>query len=98
MTYLSTLQLGLEPSIKKHFTKAFEDFTPLEDQAILKEQHRLISALNPQTPIIFRSNHASNALPLKGTLPKDKDRLLVELDHALSVGQSALVPKAFRGF
>jgi hypothetical protein len=36
------------------------------DLAILKEQERLISGLNPPHPIIFRNNHASNALALAG--------------------------------
>ena len=31
------------------------------------------------TRAIFRSNHASNALPLGGNLPKDKEKLLAIL-------------------
>jgi hypothetical protein len=27
-------------------------------------------------PVVFRSNHASNCLPLGGTLPEDRDKLL----------------------
>jgi len=33
---------------------------------------------------LFRSNHASNYLPLKGTLPQDKEKLLEMIDYALS--------------
>jgi radical SAM superfamily enzyme YgiQ (UPF0313 family) len=32
---------------------------------------------------VFRSNHASNYVSLRGTLPKDKDRMLAQLDAAL---------------
>jgi radical SAM superfamily enzyme YgiQ (UPF0313 family) len=32
---------------------------------------------------VFRSNHASNHLPLAGSLPKDKERLLATLDRIL---------------
>ena len=33
---------------------------------------------------VFRSNHASNYVPLAGRLPKDKARLIVELDSAIA--------------
>ena len=34
--------------------------------------------------IIFRSNHASNYLNLRGNLPEDKEELLEEINYALS--------------
>ena len=46
--------------------------------------------------VIFRSDHASNYLPLKGTLPKDRDRLLAQLGAAQS-GEVALRPEWARG-
>jgi len=45
---------------------------------------------------VIRTNHASNYLPLAGTLPKDKPRLLATLDAALSRGRAALRPEAWR--
>ncbi len=98
VNYLSTLQLGLEEDAKDNFYKHFSDFKALDDFEILQEQKRFIELLNPTNKIIFRSNHASNALHLSGTLPKDRDRLVTELEHALEMGQSALVPDIFRGF
>lgn len=98
ITYLSTLQLGLEEGAKERFLKAFDSFASLNDLQILNEQRELISLINPPQKIIFRSNHASNALHLSGTLPKDHDRLLSEIDEALKVGEGALVPQRFRGF
>lgn len=98
ITYLSTLQLGLEEEAKERFLKAFDSFASLNDLQILNEQRELISLINPPQKIIFRSNHASNALHLSGTLPKDHDRLLSEIDEALKVGEGALVPQRFRGF
>lgn len=35
---------------------------------------------------------------LAGTLPRDKDRLVQELEVALNMGERAFVPKIFRGF
>ena len=98
VTYLSTLQLGLEEDAKENFYKHFSDFKALDDDAILDEQKRFIELLEPKNRVIFRSNHASNALHLAGTLPKDKEKLLRELDYAISIGEEAYVPNAFRGF
>lgn len=98
INYLSTLQLGLEDGIKKRFYSSFDCFQELDDYQILDEQKRFIELLNPGNRVIFRSNHASNALHLAGTLPKDKNRLLYELQEALKIGKSALVPNMFRGF
>ncbi|MBQ1620194.1 MAG: radical SAM protein, partial [Oscillospiraceae bacterium] len=33
---------------------------------------------------IFRSNHASNYLPLKGTLNRDREALIEQIDRALA--------------
>jgi hypothetical protein len=97
VTYLSTLQLYLDPSITEEFQRKFgEPFEMPDDLAILKEQERLISGLNPPQPIIFRSNHASNALALAGNLPKGRDRLLLQLREAMD-GQRPLRPSYMRG-
>lgn len=98
INYLSTLQLGLEEGSGERFFKQFEDFRMLDDVQILEEQKRLLEQLNPTNRVIFRSNHASNALHLSGTIPKDTARLLQEIKTALSVGENAFVPKWIRGF
>jgi radical SAM superfamily enzyme YgiQ (UPF0313 family) len=97
-TFLSTLQLTLEDSLVEDYKKAFDgDFEYQDDDGILAEQAHLIAALEPSRPIIFRSNHASNCLPLAGNLPKDKDRILQEIALARD-GQMALRSKFMRGF
>lgn len=95
--YLSTLQLHLDPVQEADFRHKFgEPFEYQSDDAILVEQETLLQALAPRTPVIFRSNHASNALPLAGTLPKDKDRLLATVAMARQ-GKVSLRPQHFRG-
>lgn len=98
INYLSTLQLGLEEGSGERFFKQFENFKMLDDVQILEEQKRLLEQLNPTNRVIFRSNHASNALHLAGTIPKDTARLLQEIKAALSIGENAFVPKWIRGF
>jgi radical SAM superfamily enzyme len=98
ITYLSTLQLGLDEDVKDKFYKPFTNFKHLDDMVILQEQKEFISKLHPQNKIIFRSNHASNALPLLGNLPKDKERLIATIDLSIEMGEESLVPKMLRSF
>jgi coproporphyrinogen III oxidase-like Fe-S oxidoreductase len=96
--YLSTLQLGLEPVVREEFFHKFgEPFEFQDDAAILDEQAQLIARLEPPSPVIFRSNHASNALPLAGTLPKDREKLL-EAIAAARAGAIPLRPDWARGY
>ncbi len=95
--YLSVLQLGLEPQAAERFRERFEGaFEPQDDAAILVELEHLLEGIDPPRPVIFRSNHASNALALAGTLPKDKNRLLAEI-RAAQDGKLRLRPDWLRG-
>lgn len=98
--YLSTLQLRLDERTRPHFLERFQRFgAPFEDQddqGILEELARLLSGLAPRTPVVFRSNHASNCLPLAGTLPVDQERLL-SLVAAARAGATSLRPAWRRG-
>jgi coproporphyrinogen III oxidase-like Fe-S oxidoreductase len=97
VSYLSTLQLYLDESMVEEFHRKYgEPFEMPDDLAILNEQERLISGLNPPQPVIFRSNHASNALALAGNLPKDKEKLLLQLSEAMA-GHRPLRPHYLRG-
>lgn len=97
VTYLSTLQLYLEEIAYDEFmTKFGEPFEPQEDMAILKELERLLQNIKPPAPVIFRSNHASNALALAGNLPKDQDRLVKQVQGAMA-GTNAIRPSYLRG-
>ncbi|MDV7340469.1 radical SAM protein [Terasakiella sp. A23] len=96
VTYLSTLQLYLEEIAYDEFmTKFGEPFEPQEDMAILAELERLLTNIKPPAPVIFRSNHASNALALAGNLPKDQDRLVRQVQGAMA-GVHAIRPSFMR--
>ena len=98
LDYLSTLQLMLDPLIEGEFRRTFgAPFLMQDDQALLAEQARLIEQLNPPAPLTFRSNHASNALALAGTLPADRARLLAQLEQARA-GTTRLRPAWLRGY
>jgi hypothetical protein len=36
---------------------------------------------------VFRADHSSNIIPLEGRFPKDKERLLAQLDALLASGR-----------
>ena len=63
---------------------------------IWKKREGLTSALTPPQPVIFRSNHASNALALAGNLPRGKEKLLLQLREAMA-GHRPLRPHFMRG-
>jgi radical SAM superfamily enzyme YgiQ (UPF0313 family) len=98
LDYLSTLQLGLDPVIRDEFYGKFKGrFLGQDDFGILEEQARLVERLDPSAPLVFRSNHASNALALAGTLPEDKSELLALVALARS-GRVGLRPAHLRGY
>lgn len=51
--------------------------------ALLRELRTMVSEARP-TNAVFRTNHASNYLPLGGHLPLDRDRITAIIDRALA--------------
>lgn len=50
---------------------------------VLKEVELIIKNIDAPGPVVFRTNHASNYLPLRGVLPDDKERLLKTIRSAV---------------
>ncbi len=61
---------------------------------MLQELHVLLEKIECRR-VLFMANHASNYLPLSGVLSRDKQRLLAEIEMALS-GKRELVPDYYR--
>ena len=57
-------------------------FNPLSPAGLMQELHLMMEHINlPEDHhCLFRSNHVSNYIPLAATLPKEKDRLLKDID------------------
>jgi radical SAM superfamily enzyme YgiQ (UPF0313 family) len=62
---------------------------------LLREMRTLVSQANP-TNAVFRTNHASNYLPIAGNLPTDRAEILSVIDAALD-GKIPLKPERLRG-
>jgi radical SAM superfamily enzyme YgiQ (UPF0313 family) len=94
--YLSMLTLMLVPGTELYQDWQSGTFELLEAADLLQELRQVIAQLDGLSRCVFRTNHASNYLPLAGTLSRDKARLLAEIDEALPRGQSALRPERWR--
>lgn len=95
--YLSMLTLMLVPGTVLHAQYESGEFRMLGTFELLNELRRMLTHLTGLSRCIFRTNHASNYVPLSGTLSRDRERLLARLDAALEAGESALRPEWMRG-
>jgi len=80
--YLATLVVSF-PNGAQRFRSAFPEFEPLDRIGLFREMYRFIEGLE-LGDTVFRSDHASNWLVLKGTLGADKSRMLGQLDQAIN--------------
>ena len=92
--YLATLVVSF-PMGEARFRAGFPEWEPLSQPELFAEMERFLSQLELRRTV-FRSDHASNWLILKGTLGADKERLLAEVRGALA-GNARLRPAWARG-
>ncbi|NVO11848.1 MAG: B12-binding domain-containing radical SAM protein [Bacteroidales bacterium] len=89
--YLSTLTLSL-PYGLNHFQNRFDgEYIPLSVVELFEELKTFIS-LTELNNVIYRSNHVSNSLILSGTLSKDKENLIHQIDNAIRITSRDVYP------
>jgi radical SAM superfamily enzyme YgiQ (UPF0313 family) len=94
--FLATLVFSF-PLGEERFRATFPDWRTLDVPELMREMELFLSRLQ-LTQTVFRSDHASNWLILKGTLGRDKERLLGQLRAAIAAPASApLRPAWARG-
>lgn len=95
--YLSTLVVSF-PLGEVRYRAGFQgEFEPLDQAGLFREMLLLLETLELENTI-FRSDHASNYLVLKGTLNRDKPRLLQTVHAAIErPGAVPLRPEWARG-
>jgi radical SAM superfamily enzyme YgiQ (UPF0313 family) len=94
--YLAFLSLMLMPGTPLQRQAERGEFELPGPGELLRETRDIIAGLHLKGTI-FRTNHASNYLPLEGRLPADKEKLLGTLDDALA-GRRPIRPEEWRGF
>ena len=96
--YIAFLSLMIPQGTVMYERKTKGDFTEMGSDEILKELRMFVQEINfknKSANCIFRSNHASNYLPIKGILEKDKAKILEVIDFGLN-HQESLRPEYYR--
>jgi len=92
--YIGLLTLMVEPGTPMYDWVQTGQFRLLDSRQVLEETALLVAQLDCEGAV-FRMNHASNYLTLKGTLNEDKQALLKRIHSAMS-GRTDLRPEYFR--
>ena len=82
-SYVSFLTLMLEPPaplLEDYREGRFKLLQPVE---VLEEAAIMLDHARPEKTCVFRSNHASNYVSLRGDLPKDNDRMIASLKRCI---------------
>lgn len=82
-SYASLLTLMLDPAapIMKEIQSG--EMTLLTPEQVVGETYLLLENAMPKKSCVFRSNHASNYISLRGNLPEDRQRMLAQLKVAM---------------
>lgn len=95
--YISCLALMIPPGTPVYKDTEEGTFTPMNSEEILYEMKILIENISDEVKnCIFRSNHASNYLALKGILSRDRDKMLEQINNSLQHGTD-IRPEMLRG-
>ena len=85
--YLATLVVSF-PQGEQRLRAGFPEWEPLDQHELFVEMEQFLSRLELKRTV-FRSDHASNWLVLKGTLGADKERLLAQVRQAIAAPAEA---------
>lgn len=80
--YASVLVLSFPFGIKRYIERFNGEYVTMSKTDLLTELKVMLGNTNLERTV-FRSDHASNYLALKGTLNRDKQKLIENIDHAL---------------
>ena len=91
--YLATLVVSF-PQGEQRLRAGFPEWEPLDQHQLFVEMEQFLSRLELKRTV-FRSDHASNWLVLKGTLGADKERLLAQVRQAIAAPTEAQLRPAW---
>jgi radical SAM superfamily enzyme YgiQ (UPF0313 family) len=82
-SYVSFLTLMLDPVAPLYKDWKEGRFKLLKAEEVLQEAAIMLDHARPEKSCVFRSNHASNYVSLKGNLPEDNDRMIEALRRCM---------------
>lgn len=82
---LSALRVIPIPGTELYDDEQSGTFTQLTEFQAMEELRTIIQGLDLESTL-FRANHSSNIMPMEGRFPKDKPRLIGELETLLASG------------
>ena len=82
-SYVSFLTLMLDPIAPLYKDWKEGRFKLLGPEEVLQEAAMMLDYARPEKKCVFRSNHASNYVSLKGDLPYDNDRMIDALKRCM---------------
>ena len=95
--YVGALTLSFVPGTPLYEQRERNEFHPLSPFQSLEELRLIIENSN-FTDCFFSSMHASNYLSVRGILPRDKEKMLSEIDKVLAARNPSLLrPEFLRG-
>lgn len=94
--YVGILTLMLVPGTEMHRRVSSGEVRLPDSTGMLRELREIV-AHTDVSDCLFRSNHASNYLPVGGRLPRDRSVMLAQLDKVLRAPEAVLLrPEAWR--
>jgi len=94
--YVGILTLMLTPGTEMDRKVACGELVLPDSVGMLRELREIVAYLEV-SDCLFRSNHASNYLPVGGNLPRDKAKMLAALDKVLQAPEAVqLRPESWR--
>jgi len=85
-SYVGLLTLILEPGAPMLEDLRSGKFQSLSALEVIEELELILTHADCTSDCVLRSNHASNLISLRGTLPGDKERLLAQVIRAKTDG------------
>ena len=82
-SYVSLLTLMLQPPAPMFYEYTSGNFKPLTAEEVLAETCLMLKHARPSKPCVFRSNHASNYVSLRGNLPMDNEAMIASLKRCM---------------
>ena len=92
--FVGFLTLLIEPGTPMYEQQKRGELDLLSPEEVLDETQLFIEAVDAEGTV-FRANHASNYIPLAGTLNQDKEKILQQIQQ--SKAQHRYRPENFRG-